>query len=127
MSNAAWGSHLYYSTVAHYDKTKRAGSTWDPRPMTLTKFSPPNCRGDPESPAHHRFPVWWTGDGCNLHASVTTMVDSGVYDFKPYVHSDCGGDYRGKVGGDLMRWTAHCTLGTILRFHGSDHRYPVHS
>ena len=29
-----------------------------------------------------------------LQASVESMVDSGVYDFKPYVHSDCGGDYR---------------------------------
>ena len=49
------------------------------------------------------------------------MVDSGVHGFKPYVHSDCGGDYRGSAG-DLLRWTAHCTFGTILRFHGSDHR-----
>ena len=58
MSNAAWGSHLYYSTVRYYDSTKRPGSEWDPRPMTLTKFSPPNCRDQPESPAHHRYPVW---------------------------------------------------------------------
>ena len=39
-----------------------------------------------------------------------------------YVHSDCGGDYRPKEGGDLLRWTAHCAFGSILRFHGSDHR-----
>ena len=38
------------------------------------------------------------------------------------VHSDCGGDYRPKEGGDLVRWAAHCTFGTILRFHGNDHR-----
>ena len=25
-------------------------------------------------------------------------------------------------GGALLRWTAHCVFGTILRFHGSDHR-----
>jgi len=37
------------------------------------------------------------------------------------VHSDCGGDYRGSAG-DLIRWTAHCVFGTILRFHGDDHR-----
>jgi hypothetical protein len=41
--------------------------------------------------------VWWTGDGVSLEASVEAMVDSGVYDLKPYVHSDCGGDYRGKA------------------------------
>ena len=42
--------------------------------------------------------------------------------FKPYVHSDCGGDYRSADGGDLLRWVAHCTMGTILRLHGADHR-----
>jgi len=95
--------------------------------MTLTKFARPDWRDDlpssmhQEHPAHHRFPVWWTGDGVSLKASIQSMVDSGVHDFKPYVHSDCGGDYRGTAG-DLMRWTAHCVFGTILRFHGSDHR-----
>merc|ERR1719195_1590789 len=49
------------------------------------------------------------------------MVDQGVSDFKPYVHSDCGGDKRLSAG-DLMRWTAHCALGSIHRFHGADHR-----
>jgi hypothetical protein len=72
------------------------------------------------SPFHSHRPSH--SDGVNLEASVESMVDSGVYDFKPYVHSDCGGDYRGKVGGDLVRWAAHCSFGTILRFHGSDHR-----
>ena len=47
--------------------------------------------GHQESPAQHRFPVWWTGDGVPLQGSVESMVDSGVHDFKPYVHSDCGG------------------------------------
>merc|ERR1719230_1939099 len=50
------------------------------------------------------------------------MVDSALYDMKPFVHSDCGGDYRGKVGGDLVRWAAHCVFGTILRFHGNNHK-----
>jgi len=50
------------------------------------------------------------------------MVDCGVHDFKPYVHSDCGGDYRPKDGGDLLRWTAHCAFGSIHRFHGSQHQ-----
>eukprot|EP00658_Telonema_sp_P-2_P078815 TRINITY_DN7474_c0_g1_i8.p1 TRINITY_DN7474_c0_g1~~TRINITY_DN7474_c0_g1_i8.p1 ORF type:complete len:377 (-),score=88.33 TRINITY_DN7474_c0_g1_i8:95-1225(-) len=81
-----------------------------------------NATGHAESPAQHRFPVWWTGDGVDLQASMESMVDSGVHDLKPYVHSDCGGDSRPKEGGDLLRWTAHCVFGTILRFHGSDHR-----
>jgi len=37
------------------------------------------------------------------------------------VHSDCGGDYS-STADDLLRWTAHCAFGTILRFHGADHR-----
>merc|ERR1719273_1122289 len=49
------------------------------------------------------------------------MVDSGLYHMKPFVHSDCGGDGRGSAGA-LLRWTAHCALGPILRFHGADHR-----
>ena len=37
------------------------------------------------------------------------------------MHSDCGGDYS-STADDLLRWTAHCAFGTILRFHGADHR-----
>lgn len=68
-----------------------------------------------QHPAQHRFPVWWTGDGVNLQASVESMVDSGVYDFKPFVHSDCGGDYRGKVPVTIT--TNHITLVTVTTNH----------
>jgi hypothetical protein len=50
-----------------------------------------------ESPAHHRYPVWWTGDGVPLQGAVESTVDSGVHDFKTYVHSDCGSDSPGRV------------------------------
>ena len=79
--------------------------------MTLTKFGLPDWRSgmDPrlvaESPAQHRYPVWWTGDNVDLRGSVQSMVDSGVHGHKFYVHSDCGGDQRGSSG-DLIRWTA---------------------
>jgi len=123
LNNAAWGSHVYFESVSQYYKGKDSSV----RPMTLTKFARPDWRENlspalhQEHPAHHRFPVWWTGDGVSLKASLQSMVDCGVHDFKPYVHSDCGGDYRGTAG-DLLRWTAHCVFGTILRFHGEDHR-----
>merc|ERR1719401_935729 len=74
-----------------------------------------------ESPGHHRYPVWWTGDNVDLLGSIESMVNSGLFDFKPYVHSDCGGDTMGPIG-DFMRWTQHCSFGTIFRYHGSDHR-----
>jgi hypothetical protein len=90
----------YFNAVSYFDATVRAasGDTFYQRPMTLTKFGLPDWRpgmpatGSAESPAQHRFPVWWTGDGVPLQGSVESMVDGGVHGFKPYVHSDCGGD-----------------------------------
>eukprot|EP00928_Gymnodinium_smaydae_P043647 TRINITY_DN29202_c0_g1_i1.p1 TRINITY_DN29202_c0_g1~~TRINITY_DN29202_c0_g1_i1.p1 ORF type:complete len:834 (+),score=80.47 TRINITY_DN29202_c0_g1_i1:47-2548(+) len=130
LDNAAWGSHVYYNAVSYFNKVvrPRMGDTFNGgAPMSLTKFGRPDWRpgmdpsGHAESPGQHRYPVWWTGDGVDLQASVESMVDSGLYDLKPFVHSDCGGDIRGSAG-NLLRWTAHCAFGSILRFHGSDHR-----
>lgn len=59
------------------------------RPMVLTKYADGNMHPglvQHQHPAQHRYPVWWTGDGVSLEASVESMVDSGVYDFKPFVH-----------------------------------------
>ena len=92
------------------------------------------------SPAHHRYPVWWTGDGVPLMASVESMVNEAVHDFRAFVHSDCGGHgTNGDCPGGglpsenqpcpspndaaLLRWTAHCVLGTVVRFHQGDHRF----
>lgn len=79
-----------------------------------------NALASAESPAQHRYPVWWTGDMVDLEASTESMVNSGLHDMKPFVHSDCGGDRAdSKDGGSLVRWTAHSVFGTILRFHGA--------
>ena len=78
------------------------------------------------------------------------MVTEAVHDFRSFVHSDCGGHgkcVRAKVPGAppppppenqpcvdadgnptpsntaLLRWTAHCVLGTVVRFHQGDHRF----
>ncbi|EGD81222.1 hypothetical protein PTSG_11259 [Salpingoeca rosetta] len=122
LDNRAWGAHVYYSIVKTYNAKHRPASF--PRPITLNKFAGGDQRPgmtQHEHVAHHRYPVWWTGDGVCLQASIESMVDTGVYDLKPYVHSDCGGDYRGSAG-DLMRWIAHCSLGTVLRLHGAEHQ-----
>ena len=99
LDNAAWGSHVYFETVSRFNQIRLAkGDSWLSKPITLTKFGMADWRPNmsaviaQESPAQHRFPVWWTGDGVSLQASVESMVNSGVHDFKPYVHSDCGGD-----------------------------------
>ena len=61
----------------------------------------------------------WNGDGVPINGSVSSMLDEAVHDFRPFVHSDCG---AGETSGTaVMRWTAHCVLGTILRYHGVDH------
>eukprot|EP01052_Picozoa_sp_SAG31_P025602 SAG31_NODE_2253_length_6075_cov_2.406459_2_plen_859_part_00 len=134
LDNTAWGSHLYYTTAAQFLRQRRnlsfaENKFFQQRPLALTKFGLPDWRGglnpimQQESPAHHRYPVWWTGDGVDLRGSVESMVDAGVHGLKPYVHSDCGGDgSEGRQAGDLLRWTAHCAFGTIFRFHGADHR-----
>eukprot|EP00729_Bicosta_minor_P014065 gene14065-5516_t len=123
LDNAAWGSHVYHTSVEVFDKTVRdkAGDDWyGGRAMSLTKFGLPDWRpgmpsiGHQESPAQHRFPVWWTGDGVPLQGSVESMVDAGVHGFKAYVHSDCGGDYRSKEGGDLLRWTTRYSMAPSL-------------
>merc|ERR1711957_497564 len=131
LDNAAWGSHVYYNAVSYFDKHVHdaADDHYYQRPITLTKFGLPDWRpgmdprGHAEHPSQHRYPVWWTGDGVNLQASIESMVDSGVHDFKPYVHTDCGGNYRPSPG-DWLRWTAHCSYGSIHRIH--DAGAPAH-
>ena len=130
LTNVAWGASVYYQSAEQFDRSVRdpAGDEYyGGRPMLLGKFGVMDWRPDldahgaAESPAHHRFPVWWTGDWVDLMGSVNTMVDGGIHGFKPYVHSDCGGDHR-YTGGDLVRWVAHCSFGSIMRLHGNDHR-----
>ena len=78
-----WGSHVYFeATKAAYAEHGIAE-----RPLSLTRDNGPNWRS-PEpaeqtrkgagSPAHHRYPVWWTGDGVPLMASVESMVEEVV-------------------------------------------------
>ena len=57
MSNRVWGSHVYYESVAVFDRTVRdkAGDAWyGGRPMTLTKFGLPDWRaGMDGAPVKH--------------------------------------------------------------------------
>jgi alpha-glucosidase (family GH31 glycosyl hydrolase) len=155
MSGQVWGSHIYYeSTKKAYEQH---GIT--DRPIALSRDTGPNWKApDPEgqclqgagSPAHHRWPVWWTGDGVPLMASVGSMVEEAVHDMRAFVHSDCGGHglcqtsephvkgrpppppdenkaCRVPTDATLLRWTAHCVFGTVVRFHQGDHRWWLRS
>lgn len=147
LSGQCWGSHVYFEAT----KAAYAEHGIRDRPIALTRDNGPNWRTPkPEqqsqqgagSPAHHRYPVWWTGDWVPLMASVESMVDEAVHDFRAFVHSDCGGhgdrsscpatvtgappeDKPCSTPNDaaLLRWTAHCVLGTVVRFHQGDHRF----
>mgnify|MGYP003335261444 CR=1 FL=1 len=128
LDNRVWGSHLYYTISQQYNLVNphREHTLAPGRPLALTKYAVDNMKpglAQGHHPAHHRFPVWWTGDNVPLEGSIESMVDSGVHGFMPYVHSDCGGDYRVvSSADDLVRWTAHCAFGTIHRFHGAAHQ-----
>ena len=80
-------------------------------------------------------------------ADVGAMTNEAVHDFRSYVHSDCGGHGScasidpPRIPGQppppppenkacesptdqaLLRWTAHCVFGTMVRFHQGDHRF----
>eukprot|EP00041_Stephanoeca_diplocostata_P020308 m.452147 g.452147 ORF g.452147 m.452147 type:complete len:772 (+) comp21535_c0_seq1:91-2406(+) len=121
-SSVVWGAHLYFELVAWYNKHYRPADF--PRPLTLNKYARLNelvGSVQHQHGAHHRYPVWWTGDGVKLQSAIQSAVDSGVYDFKPYVHSDCGGDYNG-TGPDLVRWVQFCATSTVIRLHGGAHQ-----
>ena len=55
------------SNVAFDQRRHESGDDWFGRPITLTKFALPDWRpgmsyaSAAESPAQHRYPVWWTG------------------------------------------------------------------
>ena len=149
LSGQVWGSHVYYESTKHA-YTEHGISD---RPIALSRDNGPNWRtpqpmeqtlSGAGSPAHHRFPVWWTGDGVPLLASVESMVNEAVHDFRAFVHSDCGGhgnyvDCPTGIDGNpsedkacpspnnaaLLRWTAHCVLGTVVRFHQVSSRWRV--
>eukprot|EP01050_Picozoa_sp_SAG11_P023710 SAG11_NODE_4843_length_1749_cov_1.335152_2_plen_174_part_00 len=79
-------------------------------------------------------------------ADVGAMTNQAVHDFRSYVHSDCGGHgscssvtpprlpggppqappenttCEGPTSQQLLRWTSHCVMGTMVRFHQGDHR-----
>jgi len=145
LTSQVWGSYTYYETTKRINALNGLAE----RPIALTRENGPSgwgtsntswlandstycvpgsnqCGSASAVPAHHRFPVWWTGDGVPLLASVETMIDESVHDFRPFVHSDCGGHHSNASGeahsNAFMRWTAHCAFGTILRFHQGEHR-----
>eukprot|EP00041_Stephanoeca_diplocostata_P029572 m.877901 g.877901 ORF g.877901 m.877901 type:complete len:992 (-) comp23584_c0_seq4:210-3185(-) len=115
LDNIVWGGHLYSTVQARFNAEN--GRT-DERAMVLHMSSSTH-------PAHHRFPVWWTGDDKGLSYSVSSMVDLAVTDVKPYVHSDCGSDAR-TDNVSYLRWIQHCAMGSILRIHGGPPDYPSH-
>lgn len=71
-------------------------------------------------PAHHRYPVWWTGDIMTsaLEENLRIAVDQGVQ-LKPYVHPDCGGFIGNTTDEVYARWIQFCSMSSIIRIHSS--------
>jgi hypothetical protein len=136
---------VYYTIAEQYNKKNRPDDKWHGgRPIILSMQAPHNeisgynvdenplvegAMAEPldpmfmaESPAHHKYPVWWNGDFATMNNNLEAMVDGGVHDFKPYVHPDCGGDGWFTTVIELLRQTQMCSFGTILRFHGGPHQ-----
>lgn len=68
LTNVAWGASVYYEATKRFDRTVRdpAGDMfYGGRPLMLGKFGVMDWRpgldahGAAESPAHHRYPVWY--------------------------------------------------------------------
>ena len=61
------------------------------RPIALSRNGGTNWRPGMSNtivngiPAHHRYPVWWNGDGVPLLGSVSSMVDEAIHDLRPFV------------------------------------------
>lgn len=117
LDNVVWGGHVY-SSVMHRFNAEHNKS--DERGMVLHMATSPHPH-----PGHHRFPVWWTGDDKGLAYSIASMVQMGITELKPYVHSDCGSDGRTNAA-EYVRWIQHCSMGSILRIHGGPPNYPSH-
>jgi alpha-glucosidase (family GH31 glycosyl hydrolase) len=82
-------------------------------PHTLAMFTSTH-------PAHHRFPIWWTGDihHTALLQNIGYTVDGGVQ-LKPYVHPDCGGHLGHNTDDVYTRWIQFCAMSNIIRIHCS--------
>ena len=58
VDNIVWGGHLYSTVMDRYNAEH---NRTDERGMVLHMARSPHPH-----PAHHRFPVWWTGDDKGL-------------------------------------------------------------
>lgn len=119
LEGAIWGAHVYTSVLTKFLENKQADRKSRPIMLGIS---------DSQHPVAHRYPIWWTGDDKGLGFSITSMVDLGVSALKPYVHSDCGGVANKATGlvdvAEYVRWSQHCALGAIHRYHGGPGHQP---
>lgn len=77
------------------------------------------------------FVIFWAFVCPKIFVRFTTnkyVPGTGVSHLKPYVHSDCGGVADKQSGlvrvPEYVRWSQHCTLGAIHRYHGGPGHQP---
>ena len=109
LDNRVWVQYVFRSVTERFNNEKRGGAL----PFTLAMFSS-------DHPAHHRFPVWWTGDinTAAFEENMHRVIDSGAH-LKPYVHPDCGGFIGKDTDTVYTRWIQFCSMSTLIRVHSS--------
>jgi len=109
LDNRVWVQYVYRCVTEKFNREHRNNAL----PFTLAMFTS-------DHPAHHRFPVWWTGDINTAAFDINShrVVDNGVQ-LKPYVHPDCSG-FIGKDTDEVYtRWIQFCSMSTLIRIHSS--------
>lgn len=95
-------------------RTESKSGLWLSRGMvqlTLGPVCPIACMVNGVA-AHHQYTMWWNGD-------FRVRREHGGRGSTRF--PDCGSGEVSRSGTAVLRWTAHCVLGTILRFHGAVH------
>lgn len=109
LDNKVWVQAVYRWVTTRFNSETRP----DTIPFTLAMFTSSH-------PAHHRFPVWWTGDiwEYTLLENVGFTVDGGVQ-LKPYVHPDCTGHMGRNSDEEYARWIQFCAMSNLIRIHSN--------
>jgi len=109
LDNRVWVQYIYRCVTQKFNHLYRN----DAIPFTLAMYTS-------DHPAHHRFPVWWTGDinTAAFEENSHRVVDNGVQ-LKPYVHPDCSGFIGEDTDEVYTRWIQFCSMSTLIRIHSS--------
>lgn len=119
-----WGSRLFVDIMQKSNANKRAFTMGMRTHTPGGDERPKSQHGTDYQPhvAHHRYPIWWTGDisstWSQLRQGIITIVDDGI-NFLPWVGTDIAGFMDADPGDDLYtRWMQMGCFSPNYRIHG---------